>query len=908
MEITLPLYADVGTRKLIGAQGGSPELPASLPMGDQVTCELRTYEKIEGALREVVPRVRSLRASMGRVMQPPTAGAVTLTATRRTPAIFNSTSDRLSAVAVYEFDELVVYVTSEGTSMEEDIEFLNENSEGSFTVTEGESGTTAVITTTNGGPAVKLIVYDDGGETEVFGGLTEDETNSIAFNASPAALTSAFAPAGVGIVNVSAPAASCWVFQVSSESGDNELPDLEATINTLDPVSFARVRSFWRGEQQWHELRFIESPYAFTEEFERILPAAPSVSRVITGGSDSANDDIKVNELQALRIPTDFRGTYVLNFDLRQTAILGTQDGPEEIAAALNAMWEDGEERFQVSNPEDEVANIEFVGPLEDSPQDLITAAVKTNPPGVLTFTIDLATAELADALRAVAEVTVAFEVELEVLLDGEDEEDEDAATQLITIFSQQVKLTREQIYEELRTVRSINFLKPPAARDYTPFTLDQIITGSQHYVSTFGNGVLRSFTFTHNLATAAVHATVRVNAANGRLLVHGRDYTLESGDDPANELTLTLADHVAKPAANGLAIVITSAGPTSAFQAHTHTIGQITGLTEALALLAQRVTAIENLLPSVSPTVSTDTDEAFAIKLPDRVEVYPGRFAANFAPRQAALTGDGLPRPPGLLPAVHDATVDDLNALPLPVASAQTGKVFRNNTTGAIVLPGALGRRSSAVPKHGYFASDGRALYRVSRGTNVSSIVTAEGEAIVTADGEPISAAIYTNSFFPLEFDRELFMVHISEQMLRAGQAFSFEGTLSLALLKANTRGQVLLLVEVGVAPGDTVPAPTAPNLQDITWLATPLLSQRLVLSSLVVEHKFGAAVRRSAAGVLSADKMLYGAWSAAGQAPTSPSFTLRARIVGFDTENAVDNERGFFFYDFHEASAQIQ
>ena len=250
----------------------------------------------------------------------------------------------------------------------------------------------------------------------------------------------------------------------------------------------------------------------------------------------------------------------------------------QPLAAALNAMFEKGK-RFEATNPEPDNAYVEFIGELAGSPQPLITVEVNTFAPGVLTFTLPLDRAEMAAALRAVAEIEVPFEVEAEIVDDGEDIADPAVPGRIITLFQQPVKVVREQIWEEMETVQPIDWLRPPQPRDYIPFTPDQIIFGVQHYVAVFGDGEARSFSFPHNLGTAAFHLTVRENKSSGKVR-DGFDATIAS----ANELTVDFPANEPPPALNSLALVISSAGPRSAFLAHTHTMAQILGLLDALA------------------------------------------------------------------------------------------------------------------------------------------------------------------------------------------------------------------------------------------------------------------------------------------------------------------------------------
>jgi len=188
-----------------------------------------------------------------------------------------------------------------------------------------------------------------------------------------------------------------------------------------------------------------------------------------------------------------------------------------------------------------------------------------------------------------------------------------------------------------------------------------------------------------------------------------------------------------------------------------------------------------------------------------------------------------------------------------------------------------------STLEPGGFIGSDGRVWYRLSR------------------DGT-------TNSFYPTDFERELFMLAVNDHMLRAGTAFTLNFKLALQLFKATTRAQYLLVIEAGTVPGQTSPAPTGPNLEDVVWMDTPLLSQRLIISGIKVIHSFGCAVRRDALGNLAADQMAYNFWTGAAAVPSDPNFVLRARLKDFDTENSVSGAKGLVYYALSGATATIQ
>ena len=781
----LDLYADLITRKLVSSDGGAVAL-SPFVLGDELRCTLRTYERSESSdLRERDLRVRTLRASIGRVLTPPTTGTF------------------------------------------------------------------------------KLWIGDT-------------DTPDINFDANADAFKTAAQGSGI-IDTVETPATGTWVVKTTRADSEEPWP-IYVHTNKLAPISFVRVRQFKQLGVWWFECRLIQAPLAFNSGHERVLPVPPTVRRIRTGSAGSETEP-PVNELQALHLPPDFRGTYFLRWNYRVSKLLGIEDGPDEIAAALNAMFEKGK-RFEATNPEPDNAYVEFIGELGGSPQPLITVEVNTFAPGVLTFTLPLDRAEMAAALRAVPEIEVPFEVEAEIVEDGEDIADPAVPGRIITLFQQAVKIVREQIWEEMETVQPIDWLRPPQPRDYIPFTPDQIIFGVQHYVAVFGDGEARSFSFPHNLGTEAFHLTVRQNQSGGKV-IDGYDATIAS----ANDLILDFPANQPPPTLNSLAVVISSAGPRSAFLAHTHTMAQIIGLLDALAGVYARLEAIEDLLPT--PNLLTRREGAVTqdIEIPDRTEVFPGaRLPANFDSKSLSEgKTDKLPRPAGLLPAIHDATVVPI-AVPLPRPEPNAGNVFQNTTSTPLLVPGGLGRRGGYLDPLGYAGSDGRVWYRLSR-------------------------AAQTNSFYPLDFERELFLLHINEAMWQPDGRFAVEFDLELQLFLANTRAQFLLVIEAGTAPGQDTPAPVSENLADVTWRPAPLLSQRIIVSGLKLKHHFGAIIKRSLDNVITAERQLYTAWSACpvNAVPQSPGFVLRARLIQFDTENSVRGAKGFVFAALTQAKAQI-
>ena len=668
-----------------------------------------------------------------------------------------------------------------------------------------------------------------------------------------------------GVDHVFESSPGCWMIRF----GSNTSVPLQAADNFLSPITFVRVRPFQQNGRWWHELRLMQAPIAFTGLSERVLADPPSVRRIRAGNTYSeAGVDYIVNEVQAVKVPAGFSGTYYLKFEGRATIMLSQDGDATAIETALNNLFSDGQTRFAVTNPEPYNAYVEFKGPLAGMPQDLLVAEVGSVEPGDLTFSLDLNTAEVFAALRDVASVTAQFELELEI---ANDDDPPEILGKIITLFRENVTIVRELQWREMAAAAGIDWLRPPQPRDYIPFTRDQIITGSQHYVGVIGDGILREFTIDHNLGTDALHITLHENASNGRRIAD-TEYTVAFAD--LNSLTITFPDQVDPPAADSLAVTITSAGPISAFQAHTHTIEQIIGLVADMDSLRNRVTSLEAIVPNLGAVNSTASDSgAFTIPISTINEVLflPASSSGVFADSGIDPTKLAA-RAPYLLPAVHTANVGAMSALPLPGPAA--GHVWQNNTGSDLLISGGGMIRGGMLADGEYFTSDGRSLYRVNRAGD-------------------------TVSYFPLAFERTLWNIYINEKMLGIGKALKVDFGVIAQLVKATSQAQWMLVIEKGEAPSETWGS-TETNLLNVVWdTANPILKQRLILTPTATLCYAGCNVYRSRLGAITCDRSLYGGLENANEAaPASANFALRARLIEFDTENSAPNARGWVAY----------
>ena len=730
---------------------------------------------------------------------------------------------------------------------------------------------------------------------------------------------------------------------------DGRKLDLTVVRNTLFPTSFGRIFAYEVNAEWLHELRLVQAPLAHTDSSERVLPLAPSVT-TIQDGYTSYDGLFTFPEIQQLTIPPDFRGSYQLKLDdYYRTDILDTSDGPSEIQSALNAMLAKiGPMRsVTVTNPSAGQALITFDGKYyEGTDVDQLVPVVASAPPGDPTVELDLGTAEIWTALRGSPELAgVPLELEIDVLDDTATGDDDINASFRTVKVQSSVRLKRAVFFPGLSALQNVDWLRNPSPKDYVPFTPSQVITGTQHYVSVFGDGTSTQYRFPHNLGTAALHVTVRENGGTN-LVVSPDGYAAELASD--NELVLKFPEPVEDDA---MAVTISTAGPVTVQNIHTHTMGQIDGLDLLLEDIGRRLAALELLMPMAGVAGATSGESNVSFELPDigeiladaaaldasetlasqivvtnnnkptlpsgtpvaaqeakiaeeekKTEADPDALPANVlyrvtipgigktasSGRPAVTAQDGtvtVPAVPSedsepavwpvrtntapgkwplLLPAVEDSGISEVSSLPVMAA----GTVWKS--TAGIVLPGGSGRRSQTVPPNGYFASDGRAFYRVKR----------EGS---------------TDVFHPLEMERELWRVLLGDEQFPDGAALSVAGEIRTRMLGEffDDDARNLARVDLGgqyMLKCEAVPVEGTVSLGAAS--AAVLLGQtRVALSPSLETFRWELSIRRETAGMVSS-------WLAYRKAQTGGNFALpaviRLRLTAFDVDDASADPRG--------------
>ena len=232
------------------------------------------------------------------------------------------------------------------------------------------------------------------------------------------------------------------------------------------------------------------------------------------------------------------------------------------------------------------------------------------------------------------------------------------------------------------------------------------------------------------------------------------------------------------------------------------------------------------------------------------------------------------LPSPAlGLLPAAHDAEVENVAAAPASWSpQAHAGQVLKNGTGSPLVIPEFAGWPSLRVRPGRHFASDGRCYYEVAR----------HGE---------------TSSYYPSHFERTLFTVHITPQMLPPGGTMRFERAFCFRLFNNITNAVWRVVWEAGVRTSVVGPS-IGPNLERFDWLP-PLLDQEIVLTDIESWHGLGIVIANGRDGY-ECTQLLYDRTlgSPPGSVPSAPDFALRCRLACFDTEDGAADPRGYAAY----------
>ena len=637
--------------------------------------------------------------------------------------------------------------------------------------------------------------------------------------------------------------------------------------NELVPDSFVRVTSYSANNTFYQELRPMQSPLAYTSAYALIVPPAPTITRVVTGYSDPTTGTF-INEVQRLFIPPSFGTTYQIYRGTSRTALLNKDDGSDEIRTALMAscITKGSGELFLVTNPEDYVANIEFAGTMSGATHDLLTVSVPVSPQGDVTFDLDLNTQGMLAALRGDFEVNHPLTCELGINYGT-------AATpnvQYVTVFQQDLTTQADGAWTGLAAAQRINWLNPPQPVNYIPFTTDQVITGIQSFTAVVtGAG---PWTIAHNLGTEAIHLSVRENYSTGYLLANTVSYSVQT----STSQSVIVTNKGSATTTPGWAVMISSAGPTSVFQAHTHTVAQVVSLQDYLDSLTDRMTVIEDILPAVGAVGISTATIPYSIPVQEKSEVlFTG---AAFSVDSGIGTISSSIAAPYLL-----------RALSVTVGTAPSSAVITATTVN--IVSAYTSGLDIEIPRIGIIP--GRKLP-----TGIA-YVGAEATRGLVYEVSPYQA---NRTYYPSPYERTIFEVAVNDKMFRANQTLSLNFDIAAQTKNATAAVQWWVIVDVGEATTASTPATQSSNITGITYNSYPILAQPIVVVSQLQRHQFGVEVIATATTnsvVMSANQIAYGLASSAVSAPPSGrNFVLRGRLANFDVADNFSDPRGFVGY----------
>jgi hypothetical protein len=338
---------------------------------------------------------------------------------------------------------------------------------------------------------------------------------------------------------------------------------------------------------------------------------------------------------------------------------------------------------------------------------------------------------------------------------------------------------------------------------------------------------------------------------------------------------SITVSAFGSTPTSGQYQVIVQTAGRPATYQAHTHTIAEVTGLQAALDAIDARLLALESGdFPGNAPAPTSRLTGMITRHLP-RVWKIPRARTLPADPgtlRDWNAFAEGSPlRDLRLLPAVHVASgsIEVLAPiLPAPDATYRD-RVFYS----AIERPEFPG---GTLPAGAYAACDGRDWYRVRRETDAET------------------------TWYPTLFEVELFRLSISPDELalrtRLEMAFGFEAALLAPLRRPGERravGRYSLIIERGVRSSDASPATTGSNI-DTHFTSPVILAQHdFDVTEVPVAKRFGISISRNGAGVIAAEvtNMMS---PMTVSAPATADFVLRARLARPDFEDLPLDARG--------------
>jgi hypothetical protein len=149
--------------------------------------------------------------------------------------------------------------------------------------------------------------------------------------------------------------------------------------------------------------------------------------------------------------------------------------------------------------------------------------------------------------------------------------------------------------------------------------------------------------------------------------------------------------------------------------------------------------------------------------------------------------------------------------------------------------------------------------------------------------------------SYYPADFEREIFRFDVNEKQLRAKRLLTMLGELELGMFvlgdnEDHAAAQWTLLIELGTYTSTSSPATTGTNLENVVWnTATPLLEHTFRFGGQIQRHSFGFSIERQSDGTtFKLLSSLYGKSETGGGSISTANLAIRGRMGRWDLQDA--------------------
>ena len=308
---------------------------------------------------------------------------------------------------------------------------------------------------------------------------------------------------------------------------DGNPAQLDVITSELIPASFADIGYASVSGRSLYRIKLKRAPLAFYDGVDAKLPNSPIITPIRDGYYNKAPmaPATWANEVQRLYVPPDFRGSYLIRKPdtLLKSSLLDRMSGIADIQAALNKMGESEFGSVIVTNPEANVAYIEFKssrGAIRDGwgAANIPTLEVEvfSAPPPNYEINLNFSGPEIMRALGDRNSVELMFEAEGVERINASN-------TKTVKYWSVPITVRKPLIWTGLALEPIRNWQQRITPKNYVPFNENQVLIGQQQAYTSVLNGSGGDYVIDHNLSgssqTPAVTAVSIKEIPTGRSL-----------------------------------------------------------------------------------------------------------------------------------------------------------------------------------------------------------------------------------------------------------------------------------------------------------------------------------------------------------------------------------------------------